>query len=58
LLQLRLEVPPTQDPLEFLAALVAHMQKQFGAEVECYEIDLQGGVKVDLRIRAEEPAER
>ena len=41
--QSRLEVPPTQDPLAFLTALVAHMQKHFGAEVECYDIDLKGG---------------
>jgi len=34
------------------------MQQQFGAEVECYDIDLQGGVKVDLRIRVVESAKR
>jgi len=56
--QLRLVLPSTQDPLAYLTALVAHMQQQFGAEVECYDIDLQGGVKVDLRIRVVEPAKR
>ena len=45
--QLRLVLPSTQDPLANLTALVAHMQQQFGAEVECYDIDLQGGVKVE-----------
>ena len=55
---LRLELPPTLDPLAFLTALVAHLQKQFGAEVECYDIDLEGGVKVELRFRAVEAAKR
>jgi hypothetical protein len=49
--ELRLKLPLTDDPLAVLTALVAHMQNQYAAEVECYGIDLQGGLTVDVRVR-------
>ena len=48
----RLEPPLTVDPLALLTDVVAHMQQQFAAEVDCYDLERGGGLTVDLRIRA------
>ena len=46
-----LNFPLRDDPLRLVAGIIGHLQEHPGAEVCGYDIDLRGGVIVDLRFR-------
>jgi hypothetical protein len=50
-LDTRVDLPASEDPMALLAALVLRLREVYEVEVQGYDIDPDGSVKVDFRVR-------